>query len=477
MKTVMNNMNTLKMIYRSAVVALSFMMFCVTTAHAQQESYPTTVSLSECREMALKNNIENNIAKEQINAANYRVTAYKTNYLPKLSATGGYLYSDTKFGKTIEGGNLPTFMPDGEGGALPNGGFAFMPDIPLEFKLGSAYNGSLRVEQPIFTGGKITAAYQMAKTGYEMAQVNEKLSSDQVILQCDEAYWNCVKAKAMIETAIQYKETLTELHRTVQGAVEEGMTHRKDLLSVQVKMNEAELNLTRAQNGYRLAIMNLNHTVGLPLHNSTEVADSFEEDSSVNLMPASFATSNSFDITLRPEYTLLSKQIEMKEQQVRLVRSDFLPNVGIMGMYGYTNGLTMNGEKLLDGANFAAMLSVNIPIFNWGEGRSKIKEAKIESLIAQMQLDYSQQEMTLEATKAFNELNEAHLEVTLTSKSVEQALENMEVSKERYNAGMETLSDYMEAQAMWQNTVSTHISAKASLNLSKTKYLKATGRL
>jgi outer membrane protein TolC len=42
---------------------------------------------------------------------------------------------------------------------------------------------------------------------------------------------------------------------------------------------------------------------------------------------------------------------------------------------------------------------------------------------------------------------------------------------------METLADYMEAQTMWQNAVSTNISAKAALNLSKTKYLKATGRL
>ncbi|MFA5657628.1 MAG: TolC family protein, partial [Dysgonamonadaceae bacterium] len=324
---------------------------------------------------------------------------------------------------------------------------------------------------------KVTAAYKMAKTGLEMAQVNEKLSESQIILLCDEAYWNCVKTKAMIETATQYKETLQELHRTVKSAVEEGMTHRKDLLSVQVKMNEAELNLTRAQNGYRLAIMNLNHTIGLSLHNATEVADSFEEDSSVNLIPESFGTSNSFDITLRPEYILLSKQIELKEQQINLVRSDFLPNIGVMGLYGYTNGLKMNGEKLINGTNFAALLSVNIPIFNWGEGRNKVKEAKVESLIAQMQLNFSQEEMTLEATRAINELNEAHLEAELSSKSVEQALENMEVSKERYNAGMETLSDYMEAQAMWQNAMSTLVSAKASLNLSKTKYLKATGKL
>lgn len=454
-----------KKIYKSYLVALSILLISITTAYGQQ-----TFTLQECREMALQNNIENNIAKEQINIANYKIAAYRANYLPKISASGLYLYTDATLAKTLEGGMLPTFVPNGAGGVVPNGGFAFMPDIPLELKLSGTYNGSLKIEQPIYTGGKITAAYKMAKTAHQMAIVNEALSASQVILLCDEAYWNCVKAKAMIETATQFKETLEELQRMVQNAVEAGMTHRKDLLSVQVKINEAQLGLARAQNGYRLAIMNLNHITGLPLNNSTMVSESLEENP-INRAP------NSFDITVRPEYALLTKQVEIKKQQENLARSEFLPNIGVMGTYGYTNGLKMNNEKLVNGANLGALVSISIPIYHWGEGRNKIKEAKLQSAIAQMQLTNSEQKMTLEATQAINELNEAQLEVDLTSKSVEQALENREVSKERYSAGMETLSNYMEAQTMWQNAMSSLICAKASLNISKTKYLKAMGIL
>lgn len=467
-----NNMTSFKKTHISSIVIVSILLMSVTTTYAQEQ-----LSLQECREMALQNNIENNIAKEQINIASYKVAAYRANYLPKIWATGLYLYSDATLAKTLEGGMLPTFVPDGKGGAVPNGGFAFMPDIPLELQLSGTYNGSVRIEQPIYTGGKVTAAYKMAKTGQEMAQVNEALTASQVVLLCDQAYWNCVKTKAMIETATQYKQTLQELHRMVANAVEEGMTHRKDLLSVQVKMNEAQLNLTRAQNGFRLATMNLNHITGLPLHTNTDVSDSFEEDTLDTASNLFNTAPNSFDITLRPEYTLLTKQVEMKKQQENLVRSDFLPNVGVMGTYGYTNGLKLNQEKLINGANFAALLSINIPIYHWGEGRNKVKEAKLQSSIAQMQLNDSEQKMALEATQAINELNEASLEVTLTTKSVEQAQENMQVSKERYSAGMETLANYMEAQTIWQNAMSTLINAKASLNLSKTKYLKATGNL
>ena len=478
MKLVINNM-----ISKKIIITLSFLLVSITAVYAQQASYnleypSQRLSLEECRQMAMQNNIAKSIAKEQINVAAHKVAAYKTNYLPKISATGLYLYSNATLAKTIEGGMLPTFVPDGAGGVAPNGGFAFMPDIPLELSLNSTYNGALRIEQPIYTGGKVTAAYKMAQTGYQMAQVNQELSQYEVILLCDQAYWNCVKAKAIIETTRQIKETLIELERMVKNAVEEGMTHRKELLTVQVKMNEANLNLTRAQNGYNLAIMNLNHITGIPLNSSTEVTDSFETQGNIAAEQSGLdIIESTFDITLRPEYRLLSKQVEMKKLQENLVRSEFLPNVGVMGAYGYTNGLKMNNEKLLDGANFAALLSINIPIFHWGEGKNKIKEAKLESSIAQMQLNNSQQKMTLEATKAINQLNEAKLEVALTTKSVEQAKENMEVSKERYSAGMETLANYMEAQTMWQNAISNYITAKASLNLTKTKYLKATGKL
>src|SRR5699024_10863027 len=333
------------------------------------------------------------------------------------------------------------------------------------------------IEQPIYTGGKINAANKMAEKGREMAQANVALSEIEVMALSDEAYWNVVKVKALIESAVQYKETLEELHRMVQNAVNVGMSHRKVLLSVQVKLNEAELNLARAKNGYKLAVMNLNHIVGLPLHNNTEVADDFEEETSISLLPESIDVSDGIAITSRPEYHLLTKQVELKEREVDLARSDFLPKVGIMGAYGYTSGLKLNGSRLVNGGSLTALLFVSVPIFNWGEGRNKVNEAKLERTVAQMKLEETQQKMMLEAAKAINELNEAQLEVQLTSKSVEQAEENKKLSKDRYEAGMETLADYMESQTMWQNAMSAHIGAKASLQLYKTKYLKATGQL
>lgn len=464
--------------YISLIIVLSIFVSSFTIVNAQEDKpLKDKLTLLECREMALENNLKLKIAQEQVKAAEYKTAAYKTNYLPKLSATGLFLYSDATLDENIEGGYLPTFIPDGQGNMIQNDAFAYLPDIPLELKVGGTYNAALQVEQPIYMGGKINAAYQMAKKGQEMTQVKEKLSAVELSILSDKAYWNTVKVKALITSANQYKATLEELHRMVKNAVDAGMRHRKDLLTVQVKLNEAELNLTRAKNGYRLAIMNLNHIIGLPLNNETEIADSFTNETDPSISADLLKDFNEFDVSSRPEHHLLSKQIELKEHQEKLTRSDFLPNVGVKAMYGYTNGLKLNDETMLDDANFTALLSVNIPIFNWGEGRNKLKEAKVERSIAQMQLENAQEEMTLEVTKAFNNLQEALLEITLSSKSVEQAEQNMKISKDRYKAGMETLANYMETQTIWQKAMSDLIAAKATYQLSRTEYLKAVGKL
>jgi outer membrane protein TolC len=69
------------------------------------------------------------------------------------------------------------------------------------------------------------------------------------------------------------------------------------------------------------------------------------------------------------------------------------------------------------------------------------------------------------------------LEVALTARSLEQAKENMRVSTDLYNAGMETLANYLEAQTVWQCAWMEHINAQTRQRFNLTYYLKAVGKL
>ena len=441
----------------------------------------TALTVEQCREMAVENNKKMAIAAENRRKAGFDVKSYKANYFPKLSATGNYLFTSSSMKKKISGNYLPTFVPDPATGQLvPNilttvdgvpifKEYAYFPDMDLELKLNGTYMAGLQLEQPIYMGGKINSAYKMSKIGAEIASLNEAKTRTDVILESDEAYWTYVQTLELAKTVRAYQDLVKHLLKDVENAFEAGLKPRNDLLKVQVKLNEAALQVMQAENGVRLSRMNLCHVIGLPL--DTDItADSIPDKVLQGDLPAP-------DLTGRSEYAMLDKQVELKSQQVKLARSEFLPNIGVAGNFGYANGLKLNGDRLLDNTSFSAVVSVSVPLFHGFEGRNRVESSQSERNIAVLQRDELTEKMELEVQQARNAFEESKMEVLLTRRSLEQAEENMRESKDRYDAGMETMSDLLESQTMWQQAHSDLVRARTSAMLCETRYLKAAGRL
>lgn len=448
-----------------------------TAAVAQQ------LTLDDCRRMAIEYNRNLRNAVVQHSAAEDNLQAYKTNRLPKFSLTGDYLYSGGKSTFTMPGGYLPTFVPNPATGALepniwainPDGAplfkeYAYMPDTKFDLKIGSVYSAGLTARQPIYMGGKIQSSIQMAKIATTIARLNTKRAEAEVILNVDEAFFSYIKVEELVKSAGKYKDVLAEFHRQMENAHQSGMKSKNDLLKVQVQLNEAELKLRQAQNALRLARMNLCYHIGLPMGTeSILLRDNFEE--------ADVFSQQASDISGRPEYGMWQQQIELKKQNVALVRSDFLPQVTAMASYSYTHGVQLNNSNLFSKPSFMGGVSVNIPLFNWGEGRRKVSAARREVEMAANQFEDLSRQMELELMQAINEYDESILEVTLTQKSLAQAEGNRAESGNRYQVGMETLADYLEAQALWQKAQSDLIEARGRRRVAYTRYKRATGKL
>jgi outer membrane protein TolC len=353
---------------------------------------------------------------------------------------------------------------------MPNGGFAYFPSIELNYKIRTVWTGGVQIEQPIFMGGKILAAYKMATLGKQMAQLNENLTATEVILETDQAYALMVKAQEMNKVAESYNTVLQELMKNVQSAYKHGLKSKNDVLKVQVKLNESELAIRKAQNALRLANMNLCHLIGKPLIETLQISDNFP------VIEQALETQIN-DITHRPEYALLNKEVDIAKQQVKLSRSELLPQVGIRGSYDYIHGLKMNEQTLFDKGNFSVMLNVTIPFFHFGERINKVRAAKVQLEQTRMKQADLNEKMFLELIQAANNLEEAKLEASLADRSLEQADENRRISKGEYDAGLEPLSDHLEAQALWQQAYETKVDAHFQLYLSYVKYLKTVGQL
>ena len=439
--------------------------FCAFVANAQE-----TLTLDQCRQLALDNNKQMAAATKQTQAASYLQKSYKGNFFPNFMASGTGLYSSANGTFGIPGGNLPTFVLDATGQPTPNGGFAYFPGIDLNYKVRTVWMGGIQVEQPIFMGGKILAAYRMATLGKQMAQLNETLTASEVILETDQAYALMVKAQEMNKVAASYHAVLAELMKNVQSAYKHGLKSKNDVLKVQVKLNESELSIRKAENALRLANMNLCHLIGKPLTETLLISDDFPSIEQHLEMQI-------HDISARPEYGLLDKQVEIAKQKVKLSKSELLPQVGIRGSYDYIHGLKINEQNLFDKGSYSVMLNVTVPIFHFGERINKVRAAKAQLEQTRIEQADLNEKMLLELTQAVNNLDEAKLEAALTDRSLEQADENRRISKGEYDAGLEPLSDHLEAQALWQQAYETKVDAHFQLYLCYVKYLKAAGRL
>ena len=422
---------------KKIIIAYIF-SFCSLWGYSQQ------LTLEECCDIAAANNKQGKLADFSIQKAQLQLKNMNSKFLPKLSAAGGYLYADKDFGAEL------------------------MPSVAAELNLNNTYTGGVQIEQPLFLGGKLFAAKKIAQTGLSIAGLNKEKTESDIRFETEKAYWNVVKAKELQKVSQQFLQTVDELYRTVENFYNTGMASQNELLKVKVKINEAKLSFKRSENAVRLAKMSLCHQMGMPISKDIDVINNLSDIKTVD--------TNIHSVENRLEYKILSENIQLKNQEIKAVRSDFLPRIGLVAGYNYMNGVKLNGTKLISDDLFAVMVSVKVPLFHWGEGMRKVKSAKIEKQMAIVQRDEFSEKMQLEVSQALNMLDESELEIKLTESAFNEATESLRESRKSYEIGMETLVNYMDTQSIWQKSWAEFVSAKINYQIAKAKYLKALGQ-
>jgi outer membrane protein TolC len=444
------------------------------------------MSLQQAREMALSKSENLKVAAKQMEKAEMQKAAVRTMRLPSLSATGMGIYQDKDFEMEL---TLPTQIPNPQTGVLePNimvnpatGEPVIGPDgnpvfniyawLPLNVSLSGAYLAGIALEQPVFTGGKINAGNKMADIGLEMAGENKTLQQMNTIAEADNAYWTYISVSQKVKLAQQAVDMLNELVKKAQDAHEVGMSGRNDLLKAQVELNKAKLNLQKAKNGLELSRMDLCRVTGLPFRTGITALDT-----AVSVSPAAEIIQTEETVNQRPEYRLMQKNIELEEQNIRMTKADFLPTAGIQAGYNHIGGIDFGGTDFSN-TSLNLLASVKIPLFHWGEGVKKINAAKIDKEVKELELEKNKQLLQLETEQARLNLQLAWERIQLNETALEQAEENLRVTRDNYEVGMETITEMLMAQTSWQQAYSELIDSETDFKIKETAWLKATGKL
>ena len=473
----------------------------------------STLTLQECRDMAIKNNQQSKIAREKLNAAEYDKKAAFANYLPKVSATGAYLHNsenisllsdDQSTALTNLGGTAANSVANYVQGLITDPTFLQIlqnsqasqylmqrlqqtdiatalneigSNIANEFEMDIAnvYVGALTIEEPLYAGGKIRAYNKVTAYAKELAETQMSGEDQKVIVSVDEAYWQIVSIANKLKLTEKYVELLRKLNTDVEKMRGEGLATQADQFSVKVKLNDAEMKLLKARNGLALSKMLLCQLCGMDLHTDIILADETNENLTV---PADTVIYTQEEIDEnRVELKSLKLATEMYNQKVSIVRADYLPTVALLGSYTLTNPSVQNGFQNKFGDMLSVGVVARIPLYHFGEGMNKVNKAKAEARIAQYQLDEARNKITLQVTQYEQRIKEADSRLELASGNMENAEENLRMANIGFKEGYLASTSVLEAQTAWLQAHSEEIDAKIDKIMALVYLRQATGQL
>ena len=463
----------------------------------------TSLSLDSCRALALTNNKDLLISHEKINAAHYQRKTAFTNYLPNFSATGAYmrnqkefslLNNDQKAALSGLGSNLagpigqaaagiiatyPELAPliSSLSGSLPaaldQAGNSLVDALRTDTR--NVYAGAITLTQPLYMGGKIRAYNKITKYAEELARQQHNGGMQEVIMSTDQAYWQVISLVNKKKLAEGYLKLLQQLDSDVEKMIAEGVATKADGLSVRVKVNEAEMTLTKVEDGLSLARMLLCQLCGLDLSSPITLAD--ENMENIPLIP----TDTHFDLSTayenRPEIRSLELATQIYKQKVNVTRAEHLPSIALMGNYMVTNPSVFNSFENKFKGMWNVGVMVQLPIWHWGEGIYKTKAAKAEARIAQYQLQDAREKIELQVNQAAFKVNEAGKKLVMASKNMEKAEENLRYATLGFREGVIATSNVLEAQTAWLSAQSEKIDAQIDVKLTEIYLKKSLGTL
>ncbi len=505
-------MKTMKVTIGGAMV-LGLLVLLPMNGQAQgsqmDNSAPRTriLSLDSCRAMALRNNKQMGVAKtkQEVNA-NLRKSA-RTNYLPKVSALGGYMWMSREIsilnddqksvlnnlGTNASANLQSTLSPIISqlpvaaqakvaqdlaqfGGALDQVGQGVVNGFRTDTH--NMFAGAVMVTQPVYMGGAITAANKIADINEEMAANSLEAKQQSILYSIDHAYWQVVSLHHKQKLAESYVELVKKLKSDVQKMIDKGVATKGDGLSVGVRVNEAEIALMEVKDGLVLAKMLLCQLCGLPVDENITLVDETATELSGNagaagLHEATIETAAAY----RPELKLLQNTVDLSKQTTNVLKAANLPQVLLTGGYAVTNPNTFNGFEKKFGGFWNVGVLMRIPIWNWGDVKYKVRASKGATTMANLELAEARELIELQVNQSSFRVTEANKKLEMANANIANAEENLRMANLGFKEGTVSFTTVMEAQTAWQLAQSKKIDAEIGVKLSQVELQKALGTL
>ena len=433
-------------------ISIGILISCPALVSAQETT--GRFNLFQTIEAALEANLGLKQSKEEVNAALATKKARVTNFLPTFSARYGYIYRDKKTTQSLTG----------QGGQSTD--VVINPD--------DEYNFITSFTQPIFTGFALINQYKIASLGLNVAEISEKLTRQDVILDAKNAYFSILKSQKLMAVAADTVKQVTAQKEVAENMYQLGMSPLNDLLQSQVQLANDKQRFITAQNNLEISKSQFNTLLRRPVNAEVAIVDildytSFEYDIYYCLTQAN---------QNRLELEVADLEVQIAQKDYQLSKRDYFPSIDLTGTWTRrgTDWDVDGGEGISDQKFWDIRATANWNFWEWGRTRYGVKE-KLSRL---SQANYRKEDILdnieLEVKQAFVRTKETEKNITTVEKAIEQAKENLRITEERYKEQVSTTTDVLVAQTLLTETMTNYYNALYDFKIAKAVLYRAIGQ-
>ena len=398
-----------------------------------------TLSVEQYRQKVLEYNQDIQKSQQAVNGALYSLKGIRTGFFPKLDITGNYSYQLEK----VE----------------------FLPGTDLKH---DNYGVEAGLVQNVYSGSAVRKQYDVAKLQHAIAQLSVEHTVDNMIYAADVSYWSVAANRNLYELSEQFVQIVRELYEIVNKRFEEGAISKTDVLMVQNRLKEAELQLNTNSTNYNTALQSFNIMMGVEPDAAVVLTDSIQK---VLWVPKQEGLNKALE--RRADYQSAIMGIEMAKLQTDMARSKYLPQlaVGIKEKYG-TTLLNVDGKAQWATTAYA---QINIPVFHWGEMRQNVRLSRTQEWTKELERSQLKDQVSKELNNAWVNVIEISKKLEIVYSSLDIAKDNLTLNTFSYNEGKLPIIDVLSAQVSWLQAYTNVVSVNYQYKVALAEYAKALG--
>ncbi len=424
---------------------------------AQTSGEPLT--LERAVQLALENNNLVKAAEEGVLAAEARIRFANSSYFPKIN-----------FDQNSTRGNNPVYV---FGSLLTQrrftaGDFA-LDKLNTPPPLNNVQN-KFSFTQLVFDFGRVRKGVRLSRVGREVAEKDLAKTRSVLVFRVMKAYFQVLLSEEMVKVAEEaVKSGQADLSKA-ETSLKAGLAVESDVLSMRVHLASQNEELVKARNQRQLAYSNLNFEMGMPLGQTYTL-----------LLPRKVAVVDALDLAelqkqaleLRPDYKQAQLASQSTELAVESARGEFWPVVSAVGSWETDSNKYFSAP----GNNWLVGVNVHFNIFSGRADQARLAESRSQERRQRAMQEHLAQAIRLQVQQAYLELDTAAQRITVNEQTSAQAGESLRIIRNRYQAGLATVTDVLRAETALNGSRTNYLKAQFDQKISRANLELQVGRL